>query len=485
MATAMAMATSIGDGDRDEAAEEAKARQVAGTIGPMPVLADADADTADNQPIVSLDDQNRPTFVGDAHDDTDGSDDPDFADAMMAPAMISGWTGATYTRTTPDDPATAMADETVVDTVVKYNDKQPPGPQNYNTFFGTAQPGATGAHASGVLTLTAAVTDDTRGFIGADFGITAPHQTIPYAARTDDPMTTSVDESTLGHDISGTFYGVSGTFSCAAGSACPVVSNDMGMLSSLTGWTFRPSASLDMEGEPLTGTPLTNALNALMVQGVIPDADFMIFGYWMQVSQGEMGEVNAFLPIADGTMPYGGDTGTVASVAGSATYVGPATGLYMSKSLTPQGQPTQPFNSGQFTATATLNAVFGQTTGSTLAPNTLFSISGTIDNFMTADGEMINSLWVVSLEPTTLGAAGTVEGSGTGDSNTFSGVTKGMNLSGSDGAYSGTFYGPAGTDNAQPSSAAGMFDAHFSNGHVRGAFATHRTGVIVEAREGL
>ena len=183
---------------------------------------------------------------------------------------------------------------------------------------------------------------------------------------------------------------------------------------------------------------------------------------------------HSFLPFADGSMPYGGDSGVVSSVAGTATYTGTATGLYMSKELTPQGQPTEPFSSGQFTANAELTATFGQNAQGTLPPGHLFTILGTIDNFMDADREMINELWSVSLERTTLGTenatTASFEADGTGDSNTFSGTAKAMNLGADDGEFEGTFYGAPGTDNAIPGSAAGTFNAHFTNGHVRGAF---------------
>lgn len=448
-----------GPSDEDLAMMQADAERVAGMIGPGVMLADADttdAATEPETPIVSFNATNMPTFVG----DDDGTDNnPDFENAMMDPTEIAGWEGATYTRTRG----------MVTDTVVKYNNKEAPGPQAFSTtaadgYYDTSgRPGVTGSHSSGVLTLTETVTDDTRALIVADFGITAAHQTIPFASDAE------------GHSVMGSFNGIPGTFSCAANTACPVVSDDMGMLASLTGWTFTPGDALDDEGTPLTGSDLTDALAALMVQGVVPDPDFMLFGYWIQATEESMGTTHAFLPFADGTMPYGGETGTVGTVVGSATYVGPATGLYMSKGVTRQGQPTHPFSSGQFMATATLDAVFGQTAGNTLIPNSTFTLSGRIENFMNADGEMIDAMWSVSLERTLIGAANTGTGGGDGTANTFSGATMGMNLAGDAGTYSGRFYGPstAAADGSipLPTSAAGIFDAHFTNGHVRGAFA--------------
>ena len=87
----------------------------------------------------------------------------------------------------------------------------------------------------------------------------------------------------------------------------------------------------------------------------------MIFGYWLQATTDEDGKVTrAFSAFTDGNELYGEIATTGGDVVeGTATYTGPATGMYMKKSLTPEGQPTRPFSSGQFTADAMLNANFG------------------------------------------------------------------------------------------------------------------------------
>ena len=56
-------------------------------------------------------------------------------------------------------------------------------------------------------------------------------------------------------------------------------------------------------------------------------------------------------------------------------------------------------------------------------------------------------------------------------------VKVGIGISNLDVSYTinqGMSHGPSGTNNVQPGSDSGILDGHFSNGHVRGAFATHK-----------
>ncbi|MDE0412651.1 MAG: hypothetical protein OXI37_10635, partial [Gammaproteobacteria bacterium] len=290
--------------------------------------------------------------------------------------------------------------------------------------------------------------------------------------------------------VTGTFRGVPGTFNCATD--CISTHDKDGNLSDLTGdWTFEPDGLRDAQGAFLQDdsaatpptTALTDALAAIMVPGVMQDPDYMIFGYWVQsMTDAEGDTTETMLPFADGKRDYGavGAARSGGQVVGTATYTGPATGLYMKKTITPQGgvDPSGPYASGQFTADAMLEASFG---GDNVAVNDQFSISGTISNFMDGD-TAIDSDWMVNLrrgindqgntDPTDDLPAKNI-GGGTGATGTFSGVTHGGMLddASNEGAWSGTFHGDPAAD--QPTSASGIFDAHFTNGHVRGAFATN------------
>jgi hypothetical protein len=440
-----------------ERAIREEAMRVAMAINHDYAAPDADSST-DNvvDPAVSIDSNNMIVFTGvDMDDDTDD----EFSKSDMAPAMIPGWEGAKYERS--DDEAKTA------DTIVKYNNKEPNTDALYIDHFGAAQTGIDGTQTNGVLTM--ATDQSMNSPIVADFGLTAHSQTITFDNTNTGDMTEGPTPS-----ISGSVSGIPGTFTCAGTCTATSGSESADLMTLSSGWMFTPSAIIGEDGASLTGDDLTEALPEIMVEGVVPDPDFMIFGYWLhEMTDDEGATTYQMAGFQDGTIEYGGSGGNVADVDGTATYEGPATGLYMSKALTDEGQPTDPFNSGQFVADVMLQATFGQTDAMSLVPNTLFTISGMIDNFRDAEGDMINAQWGVSLEQTTIGGAGTTTGMGSGDgqANSYTGVANAMNLGMNvAGSYSGTFYGAAGTDNATPSSTAGMFDAHFSNGHVRGAF---------------
>ena len=118
--------------------------------------------------------------------------------------------------------------------------------------------------------------------------------------------------------------------------------------------------------------------------------------------------------------------------------------------------------SGQFTEMARLMATFGQVNDDggegTIPPNLLNTITGSVSDFRDGYGNKIDADWMVAL----------MRGDIVTSDGTFSGMTTG------DGTYSGTFHGSDDTETAdvveKPSAATGVFDAHFDNGHVAGAF---------------
>ena len=477
-----AMALNVAEADAQAEAARVAAREeamrVAGMIGPDAPLADYDGTGGTSDQIVSIDaTTSMPTFQGDPASET--STDPRFTKSDDGPASIPGWKGGTYTRTT------VTGGVTNADTVVKYNDKAPNTAAMYSTYFDgstdVATRGYSGATA-GVLTLANGTVDAPvmSKLYSTKFGLTAPHQTLPITH--DNPDTTEVETTS---SYTGSFTGVPGTFTCT-GDGCSVSSDKDANLSHFVGaWTFIPDGIKNPRGGNLEGDALTAAQMRIMVPGVVPDPDFMILGYWMRTSTSADGTVtHSMRPIHDGLRDYA----DVSTVLGTARYTGPATGLYMSKTLTPQGQPTDPFTSGQFTANAVLNANFG---GGEVAANHAFSISGTISNFMDG-GQPINSAWVVNLnrrmidhdsntatpmrQQKNIGALATV-GDRDGTSGTFDGVTDGGALGSAAGSWSGLFHGADDTTTTgveQPASVSGMFDGHFSNGHVRGSFGANK-----------
>ena len=442
----------IAEAERLEAiaeAAETAAKLVAGYIGPdNSTRADDDDATAGIQVPVTVESNSEGTqLLGDLDikdeppvfdgEDTAMDMTDDFVKSTEAVASLgSRWKGGKYTRT----------QDGVSDTIVKYADKGDPKNSDFAAYFAGSRDGVDGSSSDGgVLTLTTSQAGN-HGLFSINFGIDSRNQ--------ENPITHAEGESST--EFTGRFTGVPGTFSCTG--TCSVGSDEKGNLDMLTGsWDFTPDGIEDLEG-----AVLTTALGKISVPGVLPDADYMIFGYWLQETTDEDGKVTrAFSTFTDGNQPYGG----VAPVMGTATYAGPATGMYMKKSLTPEGQPARPFNSGQFTADATLSASFG---GNSVAVNDQFSITGSISNFM--DGsEMINEQWVVNLNRPKADASTNISAT----AGTFSGVTSGGKLGSAAGTFSGMFHGPS-ADNVLPSSASGIFDGHFSNGHVMGAFGAHK-----------
>jgi hypothetical protein len=349
--------------------------------------------------------------------------------------MIDGWADAMYTRTMG----------MVTDTVYSYTDQDDPTDQaylDYYTSLTVSDRAAVSSILDGVLTIDGDDIDGNHKLFEGDFGITGPNQVLP--APTDDTTTEGVDEAMV--SVTGAFNGIPGTFMCP--SDCGVNSDEDGNLDEFVGgeWTFTP-------------TELADGADPHIVRGVIPDPYYLDFGYWLQATEDEDGEVTyAVLAFAEGNRDYG----TVIDVEGTAVYAGPATGLYVRTTYDPNGKET-PVASGQFTARATLTATFGQvedTTNNnlgTIPANLLNSITGMVSNFMNSDGEMIDDAWEVEFMK---GAIDTSDG-------TFEGMTTGM------GAYSGTFHGDTAED-AQPSAASGIFDGHFPNGDVLGAFGANK-----------
>ena len=304
--------------------------------------------------------------------------------------------------------------------------------------------GVTSADA-GVLTLSGTVDDDSRPLFGdTDFGLTqgAAGQTLDFE---DDLATTGDDMDESMPEIEGMFHGVPGTFACESG--CSVSSNQMAMFSALGGdWTFTP-AEPEMGADPY------------MVGGVGQDDFYLDIGYWIVEGPDDTYMVGTYATSND-------DYGTIVDgIKGTAEYAGPATGLfYMRKRVDADGDPTSAV-SGQFTASAVLMATFNQLDDNSIPPNMLNHITGTVSDFRNAYGDMIAD-WTAMLMVRDVDdaarmsnindAAGTFDGSTTGD-----------------GTWSGRFEGPrenADTDPITPTALTGVFDAHFDNGHVAGAF---------------
>ena len=355
------------------------------------------------------------------------------------------------------------------DTITVYTNVEAAKAVPFNTIY------ATGTTHNGITTGDAAAADpgettyrvlafeaNTDITSGGDNAITGSR--FPSGATGGDTVTRELDASSM---FSGTFRGVPGSYACG-GAACTVTQSAADGVQVTAGeLTFTPTKTID------------DTQDAHAIAGAMPDTDYLSFGYWVQTmamgSDTKYG-VGAF---SGGSMPFDDDedrTNTnqaIADLHGTATYEGSATGLYAKKALSVvDGEVVgTPAYAGQFSADVSLTAHFGNETPTNTAikvdhisANEVFTISGTMDNFQNANGDLISTNWDLLLNRAPFGTADV-------RSHTFEGTTGTGN---SMGQWRGTLYGPT-VDDAEdtyPAGTSGEFTGHFTDGHVIGAFGT-------------
>lgn len=255
---------------------------------------------------------------------------------------------------------------------------------------------------------------------------------------------TGTGNDRVGHfDTGGTYYGVSGTYTCtpATGSTAKCsTSRDAATGNLILGpsghaWTFKPADA----------------------KARVTDGKSVEYGWWADVNS------DTGLVTAAGVF-HGPATGTALAdnaltIGGKATYTGSAVGKYAIH----RGAGSENA-AGHFTADATLNAVFG----------TEATISGMIDNF-NAGGESVD--WTVALQKQQITGTGVFQADRT-DSDPLadgaSGYAKtvwsmGDSKAAADGMWQGGVYGAGGT--AAPTAASGAFTSTYGNiGNMVGAF---------------
>ncbi len=241
----------------------------------------------------------------------------------------------------------------------------------------------------------------------------------------------------------GTFHGAPGTYNCATADC--VVQVTASSTNSAPGyvavalpggdWTFTP----DADNNP---------------QIVLQDADHMHFGWWVKTPTKAAADGQY---LYDAEMFYGGnmpfsDTNIVA-LQGDATYTGPAGGLFAVKAHKDKDDMDVAAANGEFMATATLTAKFGDATAQR------GSISGKIESFVRDDG--VSNDWALTLGKADMHASAAMgDGPVAGASNDIIG------------AWKFQMYG-SGKNGANPTGIAGSFRAAIdANTAVAGAFAT-------------
>ncbi len=264
----------------------------------------------------------------------------------------------------------------------------------------------------------------------------------------DDPGTHGTDEA---RELAGAYDGAAGTYRCNGAAECRVEIGASGGITGMsTGWVFTPDPGATVD---------------------VRDDDYLHYGFWLKKKTDDEGAVtyNEAETFAGSSVPVSGD---LAAVKGRATYEGGAAGVYVIKTrYDPNTGELVNANSGHFMANARLTATFGQTAEQDIAPNQLYMLTGTIDNFMLS-GEEDND-WSVTLAGAIDMAAGTASGTAEG------GVT------GQDGSFNAVFHGsvePVDHDDdantsavtPHPHTAVGEFNASFGSGSVTGAFGARR-----------
>ena len=186
----------------------------------------------------------------------------------------------------------------------------------------------------------------------------------------------------------------------------------------------------------------------------------MDLAYWIQYRPGDSALFENSPVIT--TISIGStllEPGVGAHANGSATYSGPAMGLYAKKERGVYQEH------GEFRAQAVLKANFDAT------PPPLpkiwkppISVSGTISDFKDAQGNVIDNSWKVTLQEQRF------DGSKSGDE-----YQEGTTAGGK--PYTFNFFGPAtadGNNDINPEYIGGSFRESFGNGAVGGAFAAKR-----------
>ncbi|MCY4274814.1 MAG: hypothetical protein OXE41_05410 [Gammaproteobacteria bacterium] len=221
--------------------------------------------------------------------------------------------------------------------------------------------------------------------------------------------------------VSGSFRGVDGTYTCSGGSDCTSAIAGTNTLSLAGTWTFVP----------------TNK------DSRITDNDAVKYGWWTNTPTGGSLTVGLFSDRGRVASNYSGYTG-----GGTATYKGKALGQYV----------IDEDDHGAFTATATLTATFGVND----------SIEGMIDSFKGDDGQDRTD-WKVVLHKSEFGAnLGTFQNDA--NSRTENGVDRAPDTGearfhigdakGSVGNWQAALYGSPTNTSAAPTHAAGEFFAH-------------------------
>ena len=289
--------------------------------------------------------------------------------------------------------------------------------------------------------------------LGTDGGGTTAVRAMSISGMTlvstQDVTEEDADPVADGTQVAGEYKGIVGTVFCQ-GSDCRVeavpdvgTSGESGFVDNsgnkkLVGaWFFTPTSTTDWH----LGTT-TDGVTTYAVENT-----YATFGHWLDVD-GTDTQVNTFALTTANTGGLNVTTvdeteGATTLTESSATYSGDAAGMSVHKTYKTDGT-INTIDSGAFTADVDLKATFGASP----------TLGGTVDNFQ---GAAVDSRWEVELQVTAFTGAALTDGRTV--------------ATGRDGEWVATGYGVSGE---RPMGIFGGFNAHFTDGHAAGAYATRR-----------
>ena len=238
---------------------------------------------------------------------------------------------------------------------------------------------------------------------------TAPAQYIPKSGDS-----TMVD----GVRVSGNYDGVTGTFTCNVDVTCKGSKGDI---------TLTDLVLLDAEGRSFAVDTAWSFKPGNVNSQVQADHDdaYLYFGVWSSIPDSISGETYDFRYVAGGGADSGTNLGNFNALTGSATFSGGAVGKYVTQGQVGQQNATI----GTFTATATLNADFGD-------GNIAGTLSGSITDFREGGSPLAG--WRVTLgSPGDVGVVSTITNTAATTGSTVASIG-GLPVGGSWGA---SFYG--------------------------------------------
>lgn len=288
-------------------------------------------------------------------------------------------------------------------------------------------------------------------------GITAPHPTsgtlsssISQNSSTSEGVTNSRGSISANYDTDGTLQ-------------LDIAERRDSSNSSLRFSTKDQEASVDRQTnfptEGWTGVALQTELSSYRFYAEVfsdiennEDDDYLVLGYWVRERKVRTNSNYGLLITAGGNDPFEESGDKLVALTGTATYEGPAIGLYMKKENDTAAPEFDYFN-----AKASLTVDFGDAT-------VLGTASGTISNSVTNGGESLPEL---SLESTQINS------SLSGYGGWLAGDTSGDGLTGK---WGGRFFGNGESATDHPGSVAGTFGAKTADDlqAITGAFGAYK-----------